>query len=577
MDLIESLRRVPLFSHLSEEHLRLVAGIGDECAIDPGEQLCRQADLGAKFFIIASGEAVVRRVDEHGLQRPVGMMRAGDSFGTTSLFLGEPRDATVIAVSEVGFWEIGRADFQELLTEYPRFRRQIQSATPDEVRAKLNAPRYPWLDPGELVVYHCRRHWMVFARSMLLGTILITLYVLFIVGLSRVTPKPLNLSVLILPLLPVYVLVFLWHWFDWHNDYFAVSTRRITHRERVAFFYESRNEAPLDRVQNINIARGFLGQMLHFGDVTIETAAEIGSMLFDSIPWPEEMSEAIWTQTARAQSLRRATERQLIREALAAHMDVETTEPPPEVNPGEEMPVDYGEQPEASEVRAGYFTRAIGWLVKRDMIPWVRVETPESVTWRKHWIFLLVRVICPLLLSIILGTASVLGFFGIPHQIVAFFPFYPFVILFLAMLAMGWLWWQFADWGDDQYIVTDQRIIDIEKRPFFFSEERREASLGMIQNVSLEVPSFLAATLHFGNVIVQTAGAGEFTFDKVPNPHDVQSEIFQRMEAFREAQRQREAARRRAEMAEWFSVYGEVRGEAGFDESETEAVDLEDI
>jgi len=58
---------------------------------------------------------------------------------------------------------------------------------------------------------------------------------------------------------------------------------------------------------------------------------------------------------------------------------------------------------------------------------------------------------------------------------------------------------------------------------------------------------------------VQTAGSDEFTFDKVPNPRDVQRVIFRRMEAYRAAQREEESAHRRAEMAEWFSVYHELR------------------
>jgi hypothetical protein len=100
--------------------------------------------------------------------------------------------------------------------------------------------------------------------------------------------------------------------------------------------------------------------------------------------------------------------------------------------------------------------------------------------------------------------------------------------------------------------------VDIERRPLFVSEERREASLGVIQNVNLEIPGFLAAAFDYGDVVIQTAGAGNFTFNKVPNPHDVQNEIFRRIEAFREAQRQRERRRRQAELAEWFSVYDDL-------------------
>ena len=53
--------------------------------------------------------------------------------------------------------------------------------------------------------------------------------------------------------------------------------------------------------------------------------------------------------------------------------------------------------------------------------------------------------------------------------------------------------------------------------------QRREASLGMIQNVHFEVPHVIAGLLGYGNVVVQTAGAGEFTFTGVPNPGAVKT------------------------------------------------------
>ena len=82
----------------------------------------------------------------------------------------------------------------------------------------------------------------------------------------------------------------------------------------------------------------------------------------------------------------------------------------------------------------------------------------------------------------------------------------------LTLVMMGWFWWEATDWSNDLYIVTRDRIIDVEKHPLKLSEERREASLGMIQNVSLRMPSIFANLFQYGDVLVQTAGAGEFTF-----------------------------------------------------------------
>jgi uncharacterized membrane protein YdbT with pleckstrin-like domain len=121
------------------------------------------------------------------------------------------------------------------------------------------------------------------------------------------------------------------------------------------------------------------------------------------------------------------------------------------------------------------------------------------------------------------------------------------------------LWWLVEDWRNDLYIVTDHLIIDVEKRPLSIREERREATLDRIVNLSLQQQGFLASILNYGDVLIQTAGAtGDFTFDGVSNPAAVQREIFRRLEDYNDEQRRRERAQRKAELSTWFQVYHEI-------------------
>ncbi len=556
MDLIERLRRVPLFQRLSEEHLRLLAEICEERTVPAGTVLCRQADLGATLFIVDRGEAIVHRVNEQGLRRPVGVIHAGEAFGLTSLFLGEPRDATVTALTEMHLWLIQRPAFAQLLAREPRLRREL--LIPERILARLRAPRYPWLEPGELVIHHTRRHWVVFARSIAFLTFIVVAYLVLMSALQRAT-HALNLALQLLPVFFLYGLDLLWHWVDWRNEYFAVTTRRITHRERVALLYESRDEAPLDRIQNLNVQRGFWGSLFSYGTLTVQTAAQAGTMIFDFIPAPDKMAEAVFEQLDRARATRRAAERQLIREELGQHLNLETSAALAEME-AQGQPVDYVEEAaETPEIHPGKIVQVLTWMSQMGFLPQTRIETPDTVTWRKHWLFLIGDVITPLLLCLVMGVLTILALLGQFRFITSVFPYFTLITLFFALFGAGWFWWESTDWGNDLYIVTNERIIDMEKRPLFFAEQRREASLGVIQNVSLKIPNIIAGVFNFGDVVVQTAGAGEFTFDGVPNPREVQREIFRRMEAYREAQREKEAARRRAEMAEWFGVYDELR------------------
>lgn len=557
MDLIELLRRTPLFSRLREEHLALVADLCEEHRLQPGMLLCRQADIGATFFLIDEGEAVIEHVDERGYQRPVGMLRAGEHFGLHSLFLAEPRDATVTATTAMRVWTLRRADLAALLAERPEMRRHL--LVPGDIEERLKAPRYAWLEAGEQIIYFCRRHWTTLLGPIL-GVALALLAFGLAMGLVRTWLPSLTLLWPWLLALGVGGLVLLWYWLDWRNDYFAVSTWRVSARERVVLLYEARNEAPLERIQNINVIMGFWGRQLGYGDLIVETAAA-GKMVFDRIPAPERMRRAIWDQVEKTQRTRQAFQRRLVQEALATHLGLSLGELPAELAESgatlDEVTLQEGVRPQP-----GRLARALMWLGELNLLPRTRIEEGDSVTWRKHWVFLLKGVALPAMLFAVLAPASVLGFFGWPALLVAWVPYYPHALLVLALVSLAWLWWEANDWGNDLYIVTNERIIDIDRKPLWTKSQRREASLGMIQNVRYEQPTFIATLLNYGNVIVPTAGEGPFTFERVANPRGVQNEIFRRIDAFREAQRQRERARQREDLAEWFSVYDRLRNAA---------------
>jgi len=57
-------------------------------------------------------------------------------------------------------------------------------------------------------------------------------------------------------------------------------------------------------------------------------------------------------------------------------------------------------------------------------------------------------------------------------------------------------------------------------------------------------------------VVIETAGtAATFTFFSVYDPRAVQQEIFNRMVAYQEGQRQRERVREDTKLAAWFGEY----------------------
>ncbi len=564
MDLIDRLSDSELFQNLDREDLAEVAALAHEHHVVPGTVLCRQADIGSTFFVIDSGQALVRRVDDRGFSRPVGVVREGDTFGTTSLLLAEPRDATVIARTDMRIWTIEREAFERLLDQRPAILRML--VLPDTVVERRSLPNYSWLGPSERVVHYCHRHWIPLVLTLAAGTLGVAMMLAVIVGVLRASGQAWDPTLWLLIPVAGWLIFVVWHWFDWVNDQVVVTTQRISYRKQVAMFYEERNEVPIDRVQNINVETTLMGRLFKYGTMIIQTASETGTMVLEQLPHPDRVRDAIWDQTQRTQATLHATERRLMADALVNQLGIEINEGLPEPPAyGEGTVADRQPQIVEDEGPAIAWRRVRDWIRLMDIHPRDTRSGADQVVWRKHWIFLVRSAFLPAAATLIVGTLAALSWFGVPSMLAGSMA-YRLIVLGLALGAALWLLWAIVDWANDQYIITRDRIADVEQRPFSMHSERREASLGVIQNVRFVIPHFWAALWGYGNVLVQTAGPGDFTFDRVPRPAQVQAEIFRRLEAFRQQEREAEASQRRSEMAEWFAVYRDLSEHSGADD-----------
>jgi uncharacterized membrane protein YdbT with pleckstrin-like domain len=85
------------------------------------------------------------------------------------------------------------------------------------------------------------------------------------------------------------------------------------------------------------------------------------------------------------------------------------------------------------------------------------------------------------------------------------------LLSFIYLLWLLGLWVTlFIKWTDyylDVWYITPKRIIDVEQKGLF-SREVIELRLEKIQDTTVEVKGFIPTIFHFGNLHVQTAGAG---------------------------------------------------------------------
>ncbi len=83
-----------------------------------GDLILREGDPGEEMFFIESGRVEI--VQGEGTQaRQLNELAAGDLFGEMALLTGNPRSASVVALTNIDLWTLSHADFDDLVTSYP--------------------------------------------------------------------------------------------------------------------------------------------------------------------------------------------------------------------------------------------------------------------------------------------------------------------------------------------------------------------------------------------------------------------------------------------------------------------------
>ena len=113
------LARVDLFAELSHtERARLASG-AHERRYGPGEMIVREGDTTSSMFVVESGRATVTIHGASGDSRKLAIFEQGSAFGEISLLTGEPRTATVRALTEVTTIEIDKDTLCPVLEQNP--------------------------------------------------------------------------------------------------------------------------------------------------------------------------------------------------------------------------------------------------------------------------------------------------------------------------------------------------------------------------------------------------------------------------------------------------------------------------
>lgn len=156
----------------------------------------------------------------------------------------------------------------------------------------------------------------------------------------------------------------------------------------------------------------------------------------------------------------------------------------------------------------------------------IRFETQEQnevvvLFLRQHlitlipWFFVgIVMMVIPMIFPLVtamLHTASVVVPVG--YMVVG--------TLFWYVVTFGFLLSKFLYWFFNIFIVTNERIVDIDFINLLH-KDIAETQLERVQDISYQTRGMLATVFNFGDVTIQTAGEKpNFVFERVPKPNEV--------------------------------------------------------
>jgi small-conductance mechanosensitive channel/CRP-like cAMP-binding protein len=113
------LARVDLFGALSATERGRLGTTARERRFGPGEFIVREGDTTSSMFVVETGRAAVTIHGAARESRRLAILDPGATFGEISLLTGEPRMATVRAVTEVTAIEIDKETLGPVLEENP--------------------------------------------------------------------------------------------------------------------------------------------------------------------------------------------------------------------------------------------------------------------------------------------------------------------------------------------------------------------------------------------------------------------------------------------------------------------------
>lgn len=136
------------------------------------------------------------------------------------------------------------------------------------------------LKKDEKILLITRQHWLRLVLPFFAWLLLAILLIWWLKG---------NTSGIIIILLAA--LYPLFEYINWRHNLWAVTNLRVI--DETGFITRYSKESPLDKINNVEYDQSIWGRLFGFGNVDIQTAAELGETKYDLIHHPKLLKDTI--------------------------------------------------------------------------------------------------------------------------------------------------------------------------------------------------------------------------------------------------------------------------------------------
>ncbi len=324
----------------------------------------------------------------------------------------------------------------------------------------------------------------------------------------------------------------------WVNVDIVTDKRVLTYRGLLS---ATKQETTLDKVQQVAVDQEtLLGILLSYGTVYVYLAGG-KQLILKNVPDPKGVRDDIQgiTQSYKAAKAPSGPPPMPTDQTVVAALDKLGKNQPLPILPNADKKYEHLHSP--SKLR-GPLRRFGGPLRIECDVHYDAEEYTVMYIQRSIWV-LVVRLILPILLALVTLIGALIarvlfGLFAIAFVI---------ILIVIGLVIIGYL--------DDVFILTNKRIIDINRKLIILSEQHDTTTYDKISKIEVKSSNVIQLALSIGNLYIETQGNNpNIHMRHIAHPFFVQDKIYE-IKGFKEKfDKVKGANERKTELTTWFGT-----------------------